>query len=465
MLDALWTLRFSPVASERSERTVGQGVPQIVGPRLNELDATVAHSIPLHTPTYEEGSMPLKLADARRAISASRRMKLGSRVATTCLALAAPVAIIGCGSSNTTSSATSGANSGANAASGASNPALHSVPSQWAPAKNFAGVVVSTKKYKKPAPWTIAWLGIGPSNGYGLTEATAVKYAASHDPKIKKFLYAVDNNNPTTQVNALEAFAAQKPDAIVMTPASTAGLVAPIARVMKSGIPVILCENAINGGDFVNLSTIDLWNSAYVPAKALAEMLGGKGNVIIFNGIAGIDTSDTWQAAAEAAFKQYPGIKIVAQPFGQYSVATARSEMTALIAKYPKIDGIYAGGGEHAEGAILALRQAGRPMPAFGVSNSINGFLGLAKAFHIRFVAYPNPAAMSATCLRQAEDVLEGKPVKKFNNVTSEMAGASPFDQSQVSQRYVPALSDDFDGPSTNGIPVSAYAAAGLGRH
>jgi ribose transport system substrate-binding protein len=342
------------------------------------------------------------------------------------------------------------------------NPVFKTVPSQWDPAKKFSNVTVDTAEYKKPGPWTLAWIGVGPSNGYGLTEAAAVKYVAKHDKRIKKLLYAVDNNNPATQISALESFAAQKPDAIILSPAG-AQLTAPIARVMRSGIPVILCENGIPGDDFVSLATIDLWNSGYQSADGLAQLLGGKGNVVMFNGFAGIDTTDTWQKAAKAAFAKYPNIKVLSQQFAQFSVALSQSQTTALLSKYPKIDGIWAGGGEHAMGAMLAIKRAKRSMPAFGVANVPNGFLRLAKANKVRFAAYPNPAAMSATCLRQAMKVLQGKPVKKFTNVTYMIPGAKPYSDASVGKRYVPGLSDDLSTPP-NRIPLSWYRSQGLGR-
>ena len=343
------------------------------------------------------------------------------------------------------------------------NPVFKTVPTQWEPAKKFSNVTVDTTKYKKPGPWTLAWIGIGPSNGYGLTEAAAVKWVAKTDKRIKKLLYAVDNNNPATQISALESFAAQKPDAIVLTPANSAQLTAPIARVMRSGIPVILCENGITGDDFVSLATIDLWNSGYQSADGLAQQLGGKGNVVMFNGFAGIDTTDTWQKAAKAAFVKYPGIKVLSQQFAQFSVAMAQSQMTALLSKYPKIDGVWAGGGEMGMGAILAVKRANKTMPAFGVANVPNGFLRLARANKVNFAAYPNPAAMSKTCLQMAMDVLQGKPVKKFTNVTFIIPNAKPYSQTSVSKNFIPSLSDDLSTPP-NLIPRSWYKSQGLGR-
>ena len=231
---------------------------------------------------------------------------------------------------------------------------------------------------------------------------------------------------------------------------------------MAAGIPVILCANGIESDNFVTRVDIDLYQAGYQAADGLAKSLGGKGNVVMFSGIAGVDAAETWKQAAMDAFKNYPDIKVVGSEYAQWSVATSKEKMAALMAANPQIDGVWAGGGEMALGAALAFQDAGKPQPKYGFANVLNGFLRLAKENNLSFIGVPDPPSMSKACLDTAVDVLQGKPVKKFINVAETMSGSAPYDQTQTDKSYVPQLNDDFVPPAA--VDVQSYVTGGFGR-
>jgi ribose transport system substrate-binding protein len=261
----------------------------------------------------------------------------------------------------------------------------------------------------------------------------------------------------------MEDAISQKPDAIVLDPLGSAALVAPTTRAMAAGIPVILCANGIQSDNFVTRVDIDLYQAGFQAADGLAKSLNGKGNVVMFSGIAGVDAAETWKKAGEDAFKQYPDIKIVGSEYAQWSVATSKSKMAALMAANPQIDGVWAGGGEMALGAALAFEDATKTQPKYGFANVLNGFLRLAKERNLVFTGVPDPPSMSKFCLDTAVDVLQGKPVKKFINVAEAMPGSAAYDQTQIDKYYVPDLNDDFVPPAT--VPTKAYSDGGFARN
>ena len=312
---------------------------------------------------------------------------------------------------------------------------------------NDAAVTVDTTKYKKDGPYTIAALTQGPGNGWGLTYDVTIRAAADGNPNIKRLIFTPNDGDANKEISAMEDAISQKPDAIVLDPLGSAALVAPTTRAMAAGIPVILCANGIESDNFVTRVDIDLYQAGYQAADGLAKSLGGKGNVVMFSGIAGVDAAETWKQAATDAFKNYPDIKIVGSEYAQWSVATSKEKMAALMAANPQIDGVWAGGGEMALGAALAFQDAGKTQPKYGFANVLNGFLRLAKENNLSFVGVPDPPSMSKACLDAAVDVLQGKPVKKFINVAETMPNSAPYDQTQVDKSYVPQLNDDFVPP------------------
>src|SRR6185369_6482075 len=234
-----------------------------------------------------------------------------------------------------------------------------------------------------------------------------------------------------------------------------------IKRAIAAGIPVVLCANGIEGQDYTTRVDVDFYEVAYRSGEGLAKLMGGKGNLVIFNGIAGVDSTETWRAAAMTALAKYPDIKIVGEEYAQWNIATAKQKMEALMAAHPQIDGVWAGGGEMALGAALAFQDANKTAPAFGMVNVPNGFLRLAQQYKYQFVGSPDPPSMSKYCLQTAVDILQGKSVKKFISLRTLMDGADPYDQAGL-KWYVPTLNDDFIPPAT--VDVQYYIDGGFQR-
>ncbi len=328
-----------------------------------------------------------------------------------------------------------------------------------------AATPVDTSAYKKDGPYTIAVSQQDPSNGWGNTyNVTIAAYGKELEAagKLAKPLLFSATNDANQQISDVENFIEQKPDAIVIEPLGRAASTAVIQRAIDEGIPVVLCANGIEGEGFTTRVDVDFYEVAYRSGEGLAKLLGGKGNVIFFNGIAGVDSTETWRAAAMDALSKYPDIKVIAEEYAQWNIATAKQKMEALMAANPQIDGVWAGGGEMALGAALAYQDAGKDAPKFAMVNVPNGFLRLAQENDYEFVGAPDPPSMSKYCLQTAIDILEGKDVNKFISLRTLMDGADPYDQTTGLKWYVPELNDDFIPPAT--VDVQNYIDGGFER-
>ena len=324
---------------------------------------------------------------------------------------------------------------------------------------------VDTSEYQKEGPYVIAVSQQDASNGWGNTyNVTISSYGdqlVAEGILAQPVLTAV-TNDANQQISDIENFIVQQPDAIVVEPLGRAASTTVIHRAIQEGIPVILCANGIEGDDFTARVDVDFYEVAYKSGIGLAELMGGEGKVVIFNGIAGVDSTETWQAAALDALSQYPGIEIIATEYAQWNIATAKQKMEAIMAAHPEIDGVWAGGGEMALGAALAFEDAGVEPPKFAMVNVPNGFLRLAEEYNYEFVGSPDPPSMSRYCLQTAVDILQGKPVSKFISLRTLMDGAEPYDNTDFLQWYVPELNDDFIPPAA--VDVQAYIDGGFER-
>jgi ABC-type sugar transport system substrate-binding protein/ABC-type branched-subunit amino acid transport system substrate-binding protein len=328
-----------------------------------------------------------------------------------------------------------------------------------------AATPVDTSVYAKEGPYVIAVSQQDPSNGWGNTyNVTMDAYGQQllAEGILASPLLVSATNDANQQISDMENFIEQQPDAIVIEPLGRAASTAVIKRAVDAGIPVVLCANGIEGTDFTTRVDVDFWEAGYRSGDGLAQLMGGEGNLVIFNGIAGVDSTETWQAAALEAFKKYPDIKIVATEYAQWNIATAKQKMEAIMASNPQIDGVWAGGGEMALGAGLAFEDAGVTPPAFGMVNVPNGFLRLADQYDYRFVGAPDPPSMAKYCLQTAIDILQGKEVNKFINLRDLMDGADAYTEADVAKWFVSVLNDDFIPPAT--VDVQYYIDGGFER-
>jgi ribose transport system substrate-binding protein len=280
---------------------------------------------------------------------------------------------------------------------------------------------------------------------------------------LAKPLITAITNDANQQISDIENFIEQAPDAIVVEPLGRAASVAVIERAVNAGIPVVLCANGIESDAFTSRVDIDFYEVAYRSGDGLAQLLGGEGKVVFFNGIAGVDSTETWRQAALDALANYPDIEIIAEEYAQWNIATAKQKMEALMAANPEIDGVWAGGGEMALGAALAFEDAGKEPPKYAMVNVPNGFLRLAKEHGYQFVGAPDPPSMSTHCLQVAVDILQGKEgITKFISLRTLMDGADPYTEADGLVWYVPELNDDFIPPMT--VDLQYYIDGGFER-
>ncbi len=386
------------------------------------------------------------------------------------MALLAVLVVAGCGGGSGSSSAggestgaettadTEGESTTAASGSGELQP-----PEYAQQIEALAAEKVPAGKYKRPGPYTLALLDQGPSNGWGKTYEVTAEWAAKENPEVSDFTVADSEGNVQTQTTQMEDAISRKPDAIIVHPAGD-GLVGPATKAMEAGIPVVLCSNGLpDSNSFATQVAVNYWSTGVELARRLATMMGEKGNVVFMGGLPTYQHTIIYQEAAKKTFAaEFPEVHITDTTMSEYSIAKGKTDMEALLASNPTIDGVYTAGSEAAIGALQAFEERGAEMPAFAVSNDLNGFVRLAEENEVEFVAAPAPASMSASCIDTAVDLLKGKSVPRFIDAEVVTPDSEIYDDSEAKKHYYPEFSDEFVGPPI--APASVYKGAGLGR-
>ncbi|SMP02356.1 substrate-binding domain-containing protein [Shimia sagamensis] len=171
------------------------------------------------------------------------------------------------------------------------------------------------------------------------------------------------NFDPSRQKSDVETVMAKDPSIIVSLPIDppTAAGVYGIAR--DAGVKLVFVDNAVNGfthgTDYVTVVSADLFQIGNKAAVALADAMGGKGEV----GYMYHDADFPVTNQRDGAFKwtienKYPDIKIVTES-GMTDPANAEDIARGMLMRNPELDGIYTPWAEPALGVLSVLRQQG----------------------------------------------------------------------------------------------------------
>lgn len=256
--------------------------------------------------------------------------------------------------------------------------------------------------------YRIAFAAQGPTNSWALTNEEAFKYRA--DELGVEVLYAAANGDATVQVDNIQQLASQDPDAMVVVPMGE-GITGQVQAAAAQGIPVVLCAGRL-GEDSGAVSTVtrqyELLGTMY--AEWLAQQLGGKGQVAVLSGLAGVPTAEFQKAAALKVFESYPDIEVVTEQYTEWSPTVAKTVAANLVTQYPDLAGIWSDSGYGDLGVVQAYQEAGRPVPPL-TGDAINAFLKAVQGTDVKFALSSFPPEQSMDCLDTAMSILEGEPV------------------------------------------------------
>lgn len=174
-----------------------------------------------------------------------------------------------------------------------------------------------------------------------------------------------DETDFDAQTLAVESFITQKMDIIVIAPADSKAMVAPIARAIKAGITVVNFDVALdqaamkNAG--LNLAFVGPDNrvGAKLAGDALAKALGPGAKVVIIEGNPGADNAQQRKAGFMDAAKDGK-LNVVASRTAMWETEEANKVFSNILTANPDIKGVMAANDSMALGVAKALEAAGK---------------------------------------------------------------------------------------------------------
>jgi ribose transport system substrate-binding protein len=269
-----------------------------------------------------------------------------------------------------------------------------------------------------------------------VTEANTLKKSGN----VASFTTINANGDTSEQISQIRTMITQNYNVILVDAGSSTALNPVLAQAQAAGIKVVNFDSLVTAKSVVKVGTDqNAWGRML--AEWLVKKLNGQGNIIAFNGPAGVAVSDDRWQGAEAVFAANPGIKIVSTLNSEYNVAPAAQAFAAAYAANPNIDGVFAGGGTLSAGALQTVLKAnGKLIPITG--ENYNGFLKLWSAhlgqgFSSEATAQPN--YMGVIAMDAGVALAQGKKI-----ATSIMIPLPVITDANLSQYVKTSEPDDY---------------------
>lgn len=284
--------------------------------------------------------------------------------------------------------------------------------------------IVDTTQYKKDGPYVIGFSNASISNSWRVGMLHSIQQAAADNAdKIKQLIITDANDDPAKQVSDVQDLISRGVDLLIVSAATAEALDSIVTQAYESGIPVVMVDRRVTSENFTTFITASDWVYGHMSAQWMVEKLGGKGNIVMLPGMAGVSVAETRIEAAKQVFANYPDIKVLDLQYTDWSPAKGKQVMAALIQKYgTDINGVWNDHGLQGSGAIEAMVEAGwtslPPITCADLNGCVKGAVeNKAPAFN-----YDYPPAMGGLSVQVALDVLAGKPVPKQYEMNVDVA-------------------------------------------
>jgi ribose transport system substrate-binding protein len=175
------------------------------------------------------------------------------------------------------------------------------------------------------------------------------------------------NFKPDKQVTDIETVLVKKPSIIVSIPTDPVATAAAYKKAAAAGVKLVFMDNVPNGmkagKDYISVVSADNYGNGVASANLMCKSLGGKGSIgAVYHGADFFVTKQRWQGFRTTIAKSCPGLKIVVSKgiSGPDFAGDADTAASAMLTRYPTLNGIWAVWDVPAEGVMSAARAAGR---------------------------------------------------------------------------------------------------------
>lgn len=170
---------------------------------------------------------------------------------------------------------------------------------------------------------------------------------------------ASQNQSQAAQNTIVQSVLSKSPRALIYTPADPVAGGLPLRTARQDGVTVIDVDAKLDNEKlYDSFVASDHYEGAKQITKALAEMIGGKGEIAAIGSLPSNPITQARIKGFQDALKDYPGIKVVSTSYPDLSPAAIQSNASSTLVKYPNLKAFYTTNYLNSTGAAVALRNA-----------------------------------------------------------------------------------------------------------
>jgi len=212
----------------------------------------------------------------------------------------------------------------------------------------------------KPAPrqYTIGMSQCNLGEPWRVQMNADVRKAAQRHPEIT-MVFKDAQNDALKQRAHVEELVSAGVDVIIVSPKEAQPLTDPVAKAMDAGIPVIVLDRRVLGDKYMCFIGADNKRIGKAAGAWIVKKLGGAGKVVELKGL----MTSTPGQDRHTGFRegiQGSNVEVIFEADMKWLEPGARKEMESALARFDRIDLVYAHNDPGAHGAYLAAAAAGR---------------------------------------------------------------------------------------------------------
>ena len=150
----------------------------------------------------------------------------------------------------------------------------------------------------------------------------------------------VREDDRDSQVSEVEGFVSRGVSGIVLAPLDETALTGPVSEAKARNIPVVIIDSGLKGSDFVSFVATDNQKGGELGGDRLADVMGGKGKVVLLRYAEGSDSTNRREEGFLASMKRHSGIEVVsANQYLGSDVEGAYKRSEAVLSRFKNPDG------------------------------------------------------------------------------------------------------------------------------
>jgi len=222
------------------------------------------------------------------------------------------------------------------------------------------------------------------------------------------------------QMQIIENLIQAKVAALCVTPSGSREIVSAIEKANRAGIPVVIVDTRVDakalGESKAKIASFigsDNYEGGKLAGEFIAQRLGGKGKVVVLEGIPGHETGDSRLRGFRDALKATPGIEIVASQTANWERDQGFNVFQNILQSHPEVQAVFACSDLMALGAVEAIAAAKKSgqIVVVGFDASAEAQQAVQQGTMHATVAQ-SPSTMGALAVENAYRLLKGEQVK-----------------------------------------------------